>query len=69
MTVNLNAMKENNIRSPKVYLMRWNPSTPEGKPRIPMEKLQKEIPDFVWERGASGVLLSDDLAEKLAELF
>lgn len=52
-----------------VDLICSNPSTPEGEPRIPMEKLQKEIPDFVWERGASGVLLSDDLAEKLAELF
>ena len=52
-----------------VDLICSNPSKPDGEPRIPMEILKKDIPNYNWEKRASGELLSDELAGKLAELW
>jgi len=52
-----------------VDLICSNPSKPDEEPRVPMEILKKEIPNYNWEKGASGELLSDELAGKLAELW
>ena len=44
--------------------------TPIGeKPHITLDKLQHAIPEFDWAEGHSGVLLSEELADKLEELL
>lgn len=35
----------------------------------PLRKLQAAIPDFDWEKGHSGVLLSSDVTDRLTELW
>lgn len=46
-----------------------NPMEPKAKPHISLEELQKIIPTFDWSKGHSGVLLSKEVAEKLADLW
>jgi hypothetical protein len=41
---------------------------PGAAPRVSLEKLQKEIPEINWGKGRSGVLLSEDVADKLDAL-
>ena len=44
--------------------------TPIGKkPQLSLDKLQHSIPEFNWAEGHSGVLLSEDVADKLDELL
>ncbi len=38
-------------------------------PQISLRKLQAAIPDFDWEKGHSGVLLSSDVTDRLTELW
>lgn len=41
-----------------------------GEPSpLPLEKLQNAIPEFDWAKGHSGVLLPDEVANKLDELW
>lgn len=51
-----------------VDLVCMNPAEPETEPLIPLEKLQKAIPDFDWAKGHSGVLLSDEVADAMMRL-
>ena len=46
-----------------------NPVEPEAVPSLSLEKLQAAIPEIDWSKGHSGVLLSDDVAERLNELW
>jgi hypothetical protein len=46
-----------------------NVSEPGETPQIPLRKLQAAIPDFDWEKGHSGVLLSSDVTDRLTELW
>lgn len=46
-----------------------NVSEPGETPQIPLRELQAAIPDFDWEKGHSGVLLSSDATDRLAELW
>lgn len=39
------------------------------KPLIPLDKLTEAIPAFEWSKGHSGVLLPNEVAAKLPELF
>ena len=44
--------------------------TPIGeRPHLTLDKLQHSIPEFDWAEGHSGVLLSEDVADKLDELL
>lgn len=44
--------------------------TPIGeRPHLTLDKLQHSIPEFDWAEGHSGVLLSEELADKLDELL
>ena len=38
-------------------------------PLLTSEELAKEIPDFVWDEGHSGQLLTEEQADKLLELW
>jgi hypothetical protein len=42
---------------------------PDEKPVESLEKLKKAVPKYNWEKGHSGELLSDDIAEKLYGLM
>ena len=46
-----------------------NPVEPGAKPRISLDRLQKAIPEFEWAKGHSGVLLSDEIWNKLVDLL
>lgn len=39
------------------------------KPHVPLKKLQKSIPNYEWPEGHSGVLLPNEIADKLVDLF
>lgn len=58
-----------NKRRMYVDMICINTMESEGEPIISIEKLQKAIPDFDWTKGHSGVLLSDEIAEQLNELW
>ena len=45
------------------------PTEPGDKPFLSLTKLQKAIPDFDWSKGHSGVLLSQEVADKLVNLI
>ena len=45
------------------------PEDPGVKPRLSIEKLQKDIPDYEWSKGYSGALLSEEVTTKLDKLF
>ena len=45
-----------------------DPVEPGEVPHISLEKLMTTIPDFDWQKGHSGVLLPEDVTEKLDEL-
>ena len=45
-----------------------NSVEPGAVPRVLLEKLQEAIPEFEWEKGHSGVLLSEDIVTKLDEM-
>jgi hypothetical protein len=42
---------------------------PGEAPRLSLKELQEAIPEFNWEKGPSGVLLSKKVAQKLASLW
>lgn len=46
-----------------------NAVEPGEVPFVSMERLKKAIPEYDWEEGHSGVLLPDEVTEKLDELF
>ena len=46
-----------------------NAVEPGEIPFIPMRKLKEAIPDYNWDKGHSGELLSEDVCEKLDELW
>ena len=52
-----------------VDLVCMNPVEPGAKPDVSLERLQKEMPAFEWAKGHSGVLLPDDVVEKLDKLW
>lgn len=52
-----------------VDLVCMNPVEPGAKPDVSLERLQKEISAFEWAKGHSGVLLPDDVVEKLDKLW
>jgi hypothetical protein len=45
-----------------------NPIKPTKKPRVSLEKLQENIPEFDWAKGHSGALLSEEITTKLINL-
>lgn len=45
------------------------PVEPVKEPIISLKSLKDNIPDFDWSKGHSGVLLSDEIADKLIELL
>lgn len=51
-----------------VDMVCFNPSAPAAGPHIPLEQLQAAIPSVDWATGHSGILLSEEIAEKLTEL-
>lgn len=63
----------NRIRKTKeIHYMNMQPNlivNPETMPIITTAQLQEAIPDFVWSKGHSGVLLTEDQALKLEGLF
>lgn len=46
-----------------------NTVEPGEVPFVSMERLKEAIPEYDWEEGHSGVLLPDEVIEKLDELF
>jgi hypothetical protein len=46
-----------------------NTVEPGEVPFVSMERLKEAIPEYDWEKGHSGVLLPDEVTEKLDELF
>ena len=46
-----------------------DPAAPGGIPSVSLDKLKAAIPSFDWSKGHSGVLLPNDIAEKLFELW
>lgn len=58
-----------NKRRMYVDMVCMNPAELEEKPHISQEELQKAIPAFDWEKGHSGVLLPDKIADDLIELL
>lgn len=46
-----------------------NTVEPGEEPFVSMERLKEAIPEYDWEEGHSGVLLPDEVTEKLDELF
>lgn len=46
-----------------------NTVEPGEVPFVSMERLKEAIPEYDWEEGHSGVLLPDEVTEKLDELF
>ena len=45
------------------------PAEPGAKPHISLEELQKAIPTFDWSKGHSGILLSNEVEERLIDLW
>lgn len=63
----------NRIRKTKeIHYMGMQPNlivNPETMPIITTAQLQEAIPDFVWSKGHSGVLLTENQAQRLEQLF
>ena len=56
----------------EVFYMDMEPKEmihPDRCPLLTSEELAKEIPDFVWNKGHSGQLLTEEQADKLQELW
>ncbi len=51
-----------------VDLVCMYPTDPGERPSISLDRLKKEIPEYDWAKGHSGVLLPDDIAAKLDRL-
>lgn len=58
-----------NRRRMYVDMVCMYPTQPGAKPKLSIEKLQETIPSIEWAKGHSGVLLPDDVAEKLVKLW
>ena len=59
-------------KSRQIYYMDMQPNfivNPEIMPIVTTAQLQEAIPDFEWTKGHSGVLLSEQQARMLEELF
>lgn len=52
-----------------VDLVCMNAIAPDEKPIVSLEMLQTAIPEFNWTKGHSGVLLPDNVADKIAGLL
>ena len=52
-----------------VDLVCMNAIAPDEKPIVSLEMLQTAIPEFNWAKGHSGVLLPDNVADKIAGLL
>jgi hypothetical protein len=52
-----------------VDMICMTPAEPGQNARIPLEKLQENIPEIDWSKGHSGELLSEDIATKLGKLL
>lgn len=52
-----------------VNMICTNPIDPKKKPRISLKELQEAIPSIDWLQGHSGILLPEDVADKLDELL
>ena len=48
-----------------VDMICMDPTDPREKPRISLDRLKKDIPEYDWSKGHSGALLPDDIAAKL----
>lgn len=46
-----------------------NAIEPKDTPLLSLEKLQKAIPEIDWTKGHSGELLSEEVVEKLGDLW
>jgi hypothetical protein len=46
-----------------------NPTEPGAMPSVSLNKLQEAIPAFEWSKGHSGVLLLNEIADKLIDLL
>lgn len=45
------------------------PVEPDASPYVPLSKLQEVFPTKEWSKGHSGELLSEEIADKLDELY
>ena len=52
-----------------VDVLCMNVVKPGGKPHLSLKELQEAIPEFDWEKGPSGELLSKEVADKLSALW
>ena len=52
-----------------VDMVCMNPTEPGDEPQISLEQLQKAIPSFEWEKGHSGILLSDEVMAQMAQFW
>ena len=52
-----------------VDMVCMNPIEPGEKPEYSLKMLKTAIPEYNWEKGHSGALLPDDVAEKLMALW
>lgn len=52
-----------------VDVLCMNVVKPGDKPHLSLKELQEAIPEFDWEKGLSGELLSEEVASKLASLW
>lgn len=52
-----------------VDLVCMNAIAPDEKPIVSLEMLQTSIPEFNWAKGHSGILLPDNVAEKIVGLM
>lgn len=56
----------------QTYFVDFRPDTlinPDALPILSNERLQAEIPDFDWSKGHSGVVLTNEQAQKLESLW
>ena len=58
-----------NKRRMYVDLVCMNSMKPGKEPLVSLKELQETIPTFEWGNGHSGVLLPDDIADKLVEFW
>ena len=58
-----------NKRRMYVDMVCYEPVNADGKPRISLEKLQRAIPDYEWEKGHSGELLPEGVVDRMTELW
>lgn len=52
-----------------VDMVCMNPAEPGDKPHLSLEQLKKAIPSVEWEKGHSGVLLTDDIMKQLSKFW